>query len=75
MRSETEIRQKIVEVQLLKLPKNNPDRFYAKKLNNAVIKALEWVLQDDKPMCEIGNPYEWNGSNDEDFDEPVTELD
>ena len=47
MRSETEIRQKIVEVQLLKLPKNDPDRFYAERLNNAVIKALEWVLQED----------------------------
>ncbi len=47
MRNEEEIRQKIVEVQLLKLPKNEPNRFYAKKLNNAVIKALEWVLQED----------------------------
>lgn len=47
MRSEPEIRKKIVEVQLLKLPKNNPDRFYAKKLSNAVIEALEWVLQED----------------------------
>lgn len=47
MRSEDEIRQKIVEVQLLKLPKNNPDRFYAKRLNNAVITALEWVLEED----------------------------
>jgi len=48
MKTEEEIKEKIIEVQLLKLPKNNPDRFYAKKLNNAVIKALEWVLGESE---------------------------
>lgn len=46
MKTEEEIRERIHEVKLLKLPKNNPDRFYAKKLNNAVITALKWVLDE-----------------------------
>lgn len=50
MKTVEEIKEKIIEVSLLKLPKNNLARFYAKKLNNAVITALNWVLEENKDV-------------------------
>lgn len=47
MSSEDEIKQKIIEVQSLKLPKNEPDRYYAEQLKDVVINILEWVLQEN----------------------------
>lgn len=53
MKTVEEIKEKIIEVSLLKLPKNNLARFYAKKLNNAVITALKWILEDNEDENNI----------------------
>ncbi len=46
MRTEEEIREKIIEVKSQKLPEYYPDRHNARKLNHLIVKALEWVLED-----------------------------
>ena len=46
MRTEDEIKEKIIEVKSLKLPEYYPDRHNARKLNHLIVKALEWVLED-----------------------------
>ena len=46
MRSEQEIREKIIEVKSQKLPEYYPDRHNARQVKNLIVEILEWIVED-----------------------------